>query len=295
MKQIQGAIRAIVFGATAAVVVAVCCAARAERPFVVVPPDDSTRVDVRTRSPIGRIELWAPEAIMSDRGACAIYPTGAKWREVEGGWEQSIGVRESYGPGNYVRTGNEIECVGVKYPVDEPVSWKTRLVPEAGRVTLEIRLRNEGARTIRRAGAAVCVKFAKGDWWSDNTTFAVSDRQLTTLAQLGRDAADDRFEAYRVGKEEFVSPFYEQFWGFNPRRIDRAILVSDHRAAGYRAVVESPRAYCMLSNRVNPCTDMMIAFGDIEPGAEATARGVVAIDTASAAEILLRQQAGEKE
>lgn len=127
---------------------------KANKAFAVAPQDKSTRVEVRTASPIGRIALWAPEAVMSERGACAIYPQGAPWRQVDGAWEQIIGVPQSYGPGNYRRVSDElIDFVDIDVPVDSPVAWTTRLIPGPGRVEFEIRLRNAGAKTIRRAEA----------------------------------------------------------------------------------------------------------------------------------------------
>jgi hypothetical protein len=267
-----------------------CAIAQSAEPFVIVSRDDSTRVEIQTASPIGRIELWAPEAIMSERGSSAIYPTGTKWRRVGQHWEQSIGVRESYGPGNYSRVGDTIEFIGIKFPVDSPVSWTTRLKPGPQRVEFEIRLRNAGTKTIRRAAAAVCVKFLDARWWSDGTTFGLSSGKVTSLLELGRDVgADDRFEAYLLRDEKFANPFYEGFWGFNRHCLDRPMLVSEHRAAGCCAVVTGDRAYFMHSNRVNPCTDVMLAFGDVEPGAKATARGYVTVESGRAAEILARK------
>jgi hypothetical protein len=262
----------------------------AAEPFVVVPHDESTRVEIRTASPIGRIELWVPEAIMSERGVCAIYPAGVPWRCYKNGWDQSIAVRQSYGPGNYNLKGNEIECVGVRIPVSSPVSWTTRLVPGNDRLEFEIRLRNEGQALIRRAAAAVCVKFLDADWWSDESTFAISGANVVSLAQLGREVgADDRFEAYLVRDQEFPNPFYVKFWGFNRHQLDRALLVSVHRTAGCFAAVSAKAAYFMHSNKVNPCTDVMLALGNVEPGAVATARGVIAIKQGRADEYLLKR------
>jgi hypothetical protein len=262
---------------------------RANEPFAIVSRDDSTRVRVNTASPIGIIELWVPEAIMSERGACAIYPNGARWRRVDGAWEQNVDTPQSYGPGNYTRVGDEIECVGVKFPVDSPVSWRTRLTPGLQRVAFEIRLRNTGTKTIRRAGAAVCIKFLDAGCWSDESTLALSGGKSTTLAKLGRDAGDNRFEAYLLRNEEFANPFYDKFWGFNRHRLDRAILVSEHRDEKCFVIASAERAYCMLSNRVNPCTDMMLAFGDIEPGAEATSSGFISIESGPAADFIAQQ------
>jgi hypothetical protein len=231
--------------------------------------------------------MWCPEAVMSERGACAIYPVGAKWRRIGEAWEQTIGVQESFGPGNYSRRGDEIEFVGIKFPVDSAVSWRTRLVTGPGRIEVEIRLRNEGRRRIRRGAAAVCVKFLEAGWWSDETTFAVSESRVKSLAELGREVGpDNRFEAYLLKGERFENPFYVGFWGFNRHRLDRPVLVSEHRVAGCSAVVAGEQAYFMHSNRVNPCTDIMLAFGDVEPAAEVVAHGFVAVEAKRGIEIL---------
>lgn len=261
-----------------------------EKPLIVAPRDESTRVEVQTNSPIGRIALWVPEAVMSDRGACAIYPQGAPWRQVDGAWEQAISVRESYGPGNYRRVSEDlIDFVDIDVPIDSPVSWTTRLKSEPGRLTFEIRLRNAGKEAIRRAAAAVCVKFLDADWWSDETTLAAVEGGSTSLAKLGRgEGADPRFEAYRLRDQSFNNPFYVAFWGFNRQRISQPMLVSEHREAGLCAVVSCERAYFMHCNFDNPCTDAMLAFGDVPPGEESTARGAIEIAPGRAADLLVR-------
>jgi hypothetical protein len=279
--------RRAAFFMTAAAIAGAACGSE-PAPFVIVPVDDSTRVEVRTDSPIGRIALWVPEAVMSERGACAIYPQGAPWRRVGQAWEQTIEMRHSYGPGNYRRVSDTlIDFVDIDVPVDSPVAWTTRLTPGPGRLAFEIELQNVGDQPICRAGGAVCVKFLDADWWSEQTTFAATANGMASLAELGRgDGADPRFEAYLLRREEFDNPFYTAFWGFNRRRLVRPILVSEHREAELRAVVSSEKAYFLHCNFVNPCTDVMLAFGDVAPGATATARGELRLIFGRAANVL---------
>ena len=52
-------------------------------------------------------------------------------------------------------------------------------------------------------------------------------------------------------------------------------MVSHNRLAGLCAGVEAERAYFVHSNGANPCTDMMLAFGDLAPGQTAEAQGQV--------------------
>lgn len=233
---------------------------------------------------IGRMRLWVPEGIMSETGACAVYPVGGEWVREGATLRQVVRPEGNFGPGNFVPVGEGmLECAGIRMPRDSAVSWHTGVTARSDGVDFAIRLTNAGDRPIRKAAAAICLKFAAAPWWCDAATFVRSGGQVRSLAELGRDAGPDNgFEAYLLTGTSFNHPFYEGFWGFNRHRLDTPVMVSEHREAGLCVAISGPRAYFLHSNRGNPCTDIMLAFGDLAPGTTAEARGRVSITRADA-------------
>ncbi|MBI4578983.1 MAG: family 43 glycosylhydrolase [Planctomycetes bacterium] len=262
--------------------------AHGDRPVVRVEPlGDGTQLMAFMTPEIGRVRLWVPEAIMSDRGASSIYPKGDAWQWDGSAWNQHVGTQRLFGGGNAGLVDERtVECAGVRFPRDGEVSWHTRVQPGPDRVDFTITLTNRGSTTIRKAGAAICALLADADWWSDGRVFVRSTGRWRSLADLGRSAGrDDRFEAWLLDGESFDNVFYRQFWGFNKNRLDRPIMIAERHAptstgpAGSREVwsfgITGERAYFLHSNRDNPCADIMLAFGDVPPGETRRAHGTV--------------------
>jgi hypothetical protein len=80
--------------------------------------------------------------------------------------------------------------------------------------------------------------------------------------------------------------FYHQFWGFNANRLDAPVMVAENPAANLCVQIAAERAWFLHSNRGNPCTDIMLAFGTIQPGQSAEATGRVSIRPGRAADLL---------
>jgi len=242
-----------------------------------IPHDTTTHITVRGWPEAGDVLLWVPECIMSNTGCSAVYPHGGPWRETDDGWSQEVTEDGIYGGGNCPRVDeNTFECVGIRFPVDSTVRWTTTVTAARDRVEFRIRLTNTGGKTIEKAGAAICVKFIDPAWWSDNAVFVVTGGRLRSLADLGRDAGlPNDFQAYLLEGEEIEHRFYREFWGFNEHRVDAPVIVSQHPDAGFCVTVAADRAYFVHSNRGNPCTDMMLAFGDLPAGNTAEAAGRV--------------------
>ena len=250
------------------------------RPVQIYPIDNSTQFVVATGvAGIGDLRLWVPEAIMSERGNCAVYPVGS-WSGTSVMWRQTIESHQSIGPGNCPKVDDQtFECCGIRIPADQPVRWETRVVAGDAEVRFTIRLTNLGDAPIRKGGAAICLKFLDGNWWSDRTTWAIRNGQRVALAALGTDAGRaNPFQAYLLADQTYDHVFYHAFWGINRHRVDLAVLVSENPMAGVCAGIEAPRAYFVHSNRGNPCTDVMVGFGDIGPGQVAEAGGRVWVD-----------------
>jgi len=110
---------------------------------------------------------------------------------------------------------------------------------------------------------------------------------VRSLAELGRNAGPNNgFEAYLLAGQSFDHVFYREFWGFNRHTLDVPVMVSEHGEAGLCVAISGPRAYFLHSNRGNPCTDIMLAFGDLEPGATAASAGRVEIARTNARAML---------
>jgi hypothetical protein len=241
------------------------------------PVENSCAVEIDPGVPaIGRIRLWVPEAIVSNIGNCAVYPVG-DWSTSADGLRQTIPVENSVGPGNCPRIDEtSFECCGIRIPADQRVEWETSVFAEKDRTTFTIRVTNLGDQPVRKATAAICMKFCEAEWWSDEKTFGVRDGTATALSELGMDAGQpNTFQAYLLKGVEYENVFYREYWGINRHRLDRALLVSEHTEAGLCVGIESESAYGMHSNRGNPCTDMLLAFGDIEGHGTAEAAGAM--------------------
>jgi len=252
------------------------------------PKDHSSRVEIATGIPnVGDLLLWIPEAICSDTGICAVYPVGT-WETHEGRLEQRIVAAQSVGPGNCPKVDDHtFECSGIRIPADSPVEWRTIIERKGDAVDFALVLTNVGGSRIRKAGAAVCLRFLNPSWWSDRRTFVLANGRLLSLSTLGRSAGrPNPFQAYLVEGESYQNIFYREFWGFNPQGLDTPVMVSENAPAGRCVGIESERAYFLHSNKGNPCTDIMLAFGDIEPGVTAEARGRVWIEEGHARELI---------
>jgi hypothetical protein len=249
-----------------------------------IPHTNSTSITVHGRPEVGDILLWVPEDISSNTGCSAVYPKGGPWRKTGTGWTQEVTEDGIYGGGNCPRIDeNTFECAGIRFPVDSPVRWTTTVTAGEDRVDFRIRLTNTGEKTIEKAGAAVCVKFLNPTWWSDNAVFVISGGKLRSLAELGRDAGlPNGFQAYLLEGEAIDHAFYREFWGFNEHRVDAPVMVSQHPDAVFSFAVLADRAYFVHSNPGNPCTDIMLAFGDIPAGETAESFGRIEFHPGSA-------------
>ena len=248
----------------------------------------SCQVVIEAPEAIGRIRLWVPEAIASDKGLSAVYPKGHPWKAHRHKLDHEVPATGILGAGNCPLVDKRhFECAGIRIPRDSEVRWKTEVEAKSDRVDFEIELTNVGKRTIRKAGAAICIKFLNGSWWSSERTYVLSNGEVRSLAELGWDAGQPNgFQAWVLDGESCGNVFYQKFWGFNRHRLSKPMMVSQHPDAGLCVVVEADAAYFLHCNKGNPCTDMMLAFGDVKPGETAEASGRIRIVSGTAADWL---------
>ena len=244
----------------------------------IIPISGTSQIRIATGDvALGDLLLWVPEGVMTDTGSSSTYPAGTEWQTVGQSLVQQVSREHLFGPGNCpeVEPG-VLECAGIRFQVDGPVEWTTTASVEGDRVAFAIRLSNVGDRMLRKVAAAVCLRFLGADWWSDEETFVLSGGVARALSELGRDAGrDNGFQAYLLRDQSFGHPFYREFWGFNRARLDVPVMVSHDPGAGLCVGIETDSAYFLHSNRGNPCTDVMLALGDVGPGEVVEAEGSV--------------------
>jgi len=240
---------------------------------------DNCQVIIAGAQGIGEMRLWVPEAIVSNTGASSVYPKGKHWVSLGSSLIQHVSEQQLIGGGNCPLVNEStFECCGFRFPLDSPVRWMTVVESTGCIIFFCIRLSNVGNTTIQKAGAAVCLKFNDADWWDDKYVRVLSDNCERSLAELGRGAGlDDVFEAYLLKDEAYDHPFYQGFWGFNEHRLDAPFMQTINPASGVSVTILGERAYFLHSNRDNPCTDIMLAFGDLMPGMTSEARGMLLV------------------
>jgi hypothetical protein len=225
--------------------------------------------------PIGNLVLWVPEGIFSDTGASSVYPVGTTWIKEGDNLIQKINEKLLFGPGNCYRINSKtLECGNVLFPLDSPVVWKTTLTAQTESLEFKIELTNVGNRTIKKASAAVCLRFQEPYSWSYDKVFVLSGNKMKSLAGFKRVISlDSSCQAYMLRGESFNNVFYHKYWGINTSKIDKAIMISEFSDANSCVGIMSNSAYFLHCNKRNPCTDIMLAFGDIISGMTAKATG----------------------
>lgn len=239
----------------------------------------------------GRCQLWIPEGFATVRGFSSIYPHHVDWQQEDSTYTQQAGVESAFTSGsNFVEVEpGVLECAGVRSLKEKPVRWSTRLVFGEDRVDFSITVKNPNDTPLEKVAAALCFKFLEGDWWSDDTAFLLTSDGIKSISDLGRmGGAYNGFQAWLVDDESYDNPFYTDFWGFNSVRVTKPVWVSRCEEAGCSIVVACDAAYFIHSNPGNPCTDLAMKFGDLEPGTERTCAGYVEMTVRGVDDILQR-------
>jgi hypothetical protein len=256
------------------------------------PHGRTCEVVIKAPPEVGDMRLWLPEGVMSETGCSAVYPIGSEWRPIAGGYRHEVSGPGTHGPGNFIKIDDHtFECMGIRMPVDQPVRWESKVWTARDGLRFSVRLTNEGDVTIRKAAAAICLKFFHAPWWNDENVYVRSGGRIRSLAELGREAGppDNVFQAYLLKGQAFDHAFYHQFWGINDDRLDAPVIVSENPEAGVCVELTGRHAYFLHSNKANPCTDIMLAYGDLRPGQTRERTGRIRLLQAQAKAILDRQ------
>jgi len=243
-------------------------------PFELRPKKNTTEVIVSGTPDIGEFQVWVPEGVSSNTDTCCVYPTGGPWII----------------DGNKVTQDVQRDGLGAVTDASKcSVTWQTTITARESSVEFRMKLTNTGETLIEKAGAAVCVKLNQAKWWSAGETYVLSGGQVRNFAEF--EWPQDKYpylQAFLVKGEAYFNPFYHESWGFSSHRLDQPIIVSQHSEANVCFAVTADRAYFLHSNQGNPCTDVMLAFGDIPPGESAESCGQVLILKGKARDVLAR-------
>ena len=244
--------------------------------------NNTTMVRLHTGNPeVGTLRLWVPEAIASNTGFSAVYPVGT-WEAQDCACAQTVSREGLIGPGSFRRVDEKtLESLGRRIPVDSPVEWTTRVSASGDAANFSIALRNLGGSLIHKAGTAICLRFLDATWWSIDNTFVLAQGKLVPLAVLDDDGQEPReYQAYLVNGQSYDNTIYVNGWHFSRHTVDQPLLVSQNTEGGVCVVIHAKNAYFVHRNMGpdGPCTDIMIALGDIAPGEMAEAGGRVSIE-----------------
>jgi hypothetical protein len=254
------------------------------------PIDNSTMIRVHTGNPsIGNLRLWVPEAVVSNSGISAVYPVSS-WFERGRDWGQSVSGEDIVGPGSYRRVDETtFESRGRRFPADNPVEWTTHVSATETAVDFTMELRNLGNSLIQKAGAAICLRFLDAGWWSAETAFVISNGRLRSLAELDSDSGEPReYQAYLLEDQSYDNIIYTEGWRFSRHRVQKPFLVSQNTTARACVLIHAQNAYFVHRNIGNegPCTDLMLAFGDVGAGEVAKASGCIWIKDGLAEDLI---------
>ena len=238
---------------------------------------------------VGTLRLWVPEAIASNTGFSAVYPVG-RWDAHGCDCEQTVSAEGLIGPGSYKRVdANTLESLGRRIPADNPVEWTTHVSAKDSAVNFTIALRNLGESIIHKAAAAICLRFLDAAWWSIDNVFVSSQGKLLPLAALDTNGQEPKeYQAYLVNGQSYDNIIYSKGWCFSQYTVDKPFLISQNTDERVCVVIRVENAYFVHRNRGDdgPCTDIMLAFGDIEPGKVAEASGCVRIKEGLAGDVV---------
>ena len=243
-----------------------------DSPFELNPKTNSCEVIVSGTPEIGEFRIWLPEGISSNTGTCCVYPTGGPW------------VHD----GNTVTQDVQKDGLGmVSDPPECSVVWQSTVTARESSIDFGIKLTNTGETVIEKAGAAICIKFNQARWWSSARTFVLNEGKVRALSDF--EWPEDKYpflQAFLLAGASYDNASYHENWGFSSHRLDEPIMVSEHSEANICVAVTADRAYFLHSNQGNPCTDVMLAFGDIAPRETVESCGQILILKGKAQDVL---------
>jgi hypothetical protein len=237
---------------------------------------------------MSRVRLWLPEAVTTERGFTGFYPQPQEWTRKGNTLSQYVDIENAFGEGNVSEISPGVwECEGILMAKERALPWIANYQFREHQVHFTLTLKNPYDDPVVKAGAAICLKYLDQSWWDDRCCFTVTTEGIRSIADLGRSAGrSNTFQAWLLDGETYNHPFYVQCWGFGTARIKLPVWISYNEYAGYSVVIGCESAYFIHSNSWNPCTDVTLKFGNLEPGESVSRSGFVEYTTKPINQIL---------
>ncbi len=218
---------------------------------------------------MGRCKFWLPEGVGTPRGLAGVYPHGMHWLESDAGLRQRATVDQVFGPGNVTEVEpGVLECCGIRDAKEPSLPWQSSIAFSDTRVDFALSLHNPHDHVLPEVCAVLCLKFMDAPWWDLGSCFFTTETGVKSIAQFEWiDGERPSFQKWHVGPEApYDNPVKNGIWTSNPVRVTSPKWVIQHKEHGSAVVFCCEAAYYIHCNRNNPCNDIALKFGDIEPG-----------------------------
>lgn len=229
-------------------------------------------------SGIGRCKFWLPEGVGTPRGLAGVYPSGMKWLEHDSGLRQGAAGDQLFGPGNVkeVEPG-VIECCGVRSVKESPLPWNSSFIFGDTRVDFSLSVHNPHDHTLSDVCAVLCLKFMDAPWWDLKSCFFKTEQGIMSIAQTKWiDGRFPSFQKWHVGPEApYDNPVQNGIWTSNQVRATLPMWVVQHSENGSSILFACESSYYIHSNKSNPCNDIALRFGDVQPGQTVERHGYI--------------------
>ncbi|MCD6417041.1 MAG: hypothetical protein J7M08_10175 [Planctomycetes bacterium] len=242
-------------------------------------------------SQVGECKLWLPEGVGTPRGSAGVYPYGMRWREDGSRLSQEASVDNVFGPGNVeeVEPG-VLECLGIRYAKEAPLPWTSSITFHETRVDFSLSVHNPHDSALPDVCALLCFKFMDAPWWSPGACFFTTGTGVRSIAQTEWiEGKFPSFQKWHLGRNTpYDSPVKNGIWTSNPVRVTSPTWVVQHAQSGVSVVFSCESAYYIHCNRDNPCNDIAMKYGDIQPGQTVERRGHIELAKGAAEELFSR-------
>lgn len=236
-------------------------------------------------SAVGKCKFWLPEGLATPRGFAGVYPHGMRWEESVSGLRQEATVDHVFGPGNVKEVEPDVlECCGVRSVKEAPLPWTSSLAFHDMRVDFSLSVRNPHDHALPDVCALLCLKFMDASWWNLESCFFKTEAGVKSIAQTKWiDGKLPSFQKWHVvPNTPYDNAVKNVIWTSNPARVTSPMWVVQHGESGSLVVFACESAYYIHCNRNNPCNDIALAFGDIQPRQTIERHGYIEIAEGSA-------------
>lgn len=246
----------------------------------------------------GTCKLWMPEGIATPRGLAGVYPRGMCWREHGKTLLQDAFPEHLFGPGNVseVEPG-VLECCGVRYAKEPAIPWKSSLRISESRVDFSLSLHNPHKTAVREVSAPLCLKFMEAGWWSPRVSFFATAEGIRSIGQVPWiEGSRPQFQKWNIGSHTpFDNPVKNGIWTSNPMLATSPTWVVQPENMGPALVFRCDSAYYIHCNRNNPCNDLAMLFGDLEPGRTKECTGSLELTEGATADMFAFREIMQRE